>query len=1037
MNNQSFLNKIRPSYYADDLETIKYLLDYYNLSENQESEIVLTSEKLVEKIRHMPDKILGLDSLLAKYNLSTKEGVALVCLSESLLRIPDKKTINELIHDKIENIEWMRSLSQKEKEKDSIKDGVLRFGLSAAAKVLKASKKVSLLKVGVSVIHKTIKLAMGEMAEQFIMAPTIEEALEKEKKSRNKDNKYLYSYDMLGEGARTYKDAEVYFLSYKNSIEQIGSYIKEHIVSSQEAPGVSIKLSALHPRYDYTKRELLAKELLPKVIELAKLCKSFNISMTIDAEESNRLETSLDIIYGLIECEELTGWNGLGFALQAYQKRSVHLIKALVSLLKKKKRKINIRLVKGAYWDSEIKKAQELGERNYPVFRKKYHTDLSYLVCADIMLQNIDYIYPQFATHNAHTVISLLSMIKNNNISTNDFEFQRLHSMGKELYDLIIEDNNGIKCRVYAPIGVHEILLSYLVRRILENGASSSFLHKVKNLNLEVSSVVANPISKCRKEIIEKNIVQAIPLPIDIFGEKRKNSIGLDISDQKNRLYLSAIMKKKYKLKSAPIVKSLLKGDKFSIINPANKEEIVGYSEQANKDQAKLALEYLKKQKLDWDTPKNRANLIRKIGDLLELNKEELIYLLVKEAGKVFDDAIGEVREAIDFCYYYANLADKDFVEDQILKGVTGEENRYFYRAKGIFVCISPWNFPLAIFLGQIVGALAAGNLVIAKPSMQTTLVASKAINLMYEAGIPREALTYLPCSGGVVSQEILTSKDIAGVIFTGSTYTASLINKTLAAREDSSIPTIIAETGGLNAMIIDSSSLVEQDIDDILKSAFHSAGQRCSALRLVFVQEEVADSLIEMLKGTVSTLEIGDPKELSTDIGPIIDEASLKDISTYCEMAAEKFKIIHYDRNISKTGNFFNPCIFELSSPDELKEEVFGPVLHVVRYKTKELDKVIDYLNNIGFGLTFGIHSRINSRIQYILERIKIGNVYVNRDIIGATVGMQPFGGEGLSGTGPKAGGENYLKRLSAERLVCTNTTALGGNIELYALIE
>ena len=1035
MNKQVFLKKINDFYYADDEVSIQNLLRHYKLTEVQEHKISRIPEKLVNGIRKAPNKILGLDSLLAKYNLSTKEGVALICLSESLLRIPDNKTINELIHDKIEDVEWVKSLA--EGEKSSIKDDVLRFGLSAAAKILKTSKKISLLKVGVPVIRKAIEFAMSEMAEQFIMAPTIEEALKKEKKLRKKNSKYLYSYDMLGEGARTYNDAEIYFSSYKNSIEKIAKDKEENKVSEEDNPGISIKLSALHPRYDYTKRELLTKELLPKVIELARLCKRANISMTIDAEESNRLEISLDIIYGLIECEELNGWNNLGFALQAYQKRSVHLIKALVEVLKKQKRKINIRLVKGAYWDSEIKKAQELGERNYPVFRKKYYTDLSYFICADIMLKNTDYIYPQFATHNAHTVAYILSIVDIHNIPHKDFEFQRLYSMGQDLYDIVMEDNNEIKCRVYAPIGEHDILLSYLVRRILENGASSSFLHKVKDLNIQVSLVVANPVTRCRQGIKEKNVAQDIPLPIDLFGKERKNSIGLDISDPMHQSYLLSIVKNKYKLKSTPIVKSLLKGDRFSVINPANKDEIVGYSEKANKGQAKLALEYLKKQKLDWDTPKNRANLIRKVGDSLESNKEELIYLLVKEAGKVFEDAIGEIREAIDFCYYYANLADKDFVEDKILKGVTGEENRYFYRAKGIFVCISPWNFPLAIFLGQIVGALAAGNLVIAKPSMQTTLVAFKAINLMHEAGIPKEALCYIPCSGKITSEEILTSKDIAGVIFTGSTATASIINKTLASREDASIPTIIAETGGLNAMVVDSSSLIEQDVDNIIKSAFHSAGQRCSALRLVFVQEEVADSLITMLKGAVSTLEIGDPKDLTTDIGPIIDEPSLKDISDYCNKAAKKFKVIHYEKEASKIGNFLNPCIFELSSPDELKEEIFGPVLHVVRYKAKELDKVIDYLNNIGYGLTFGIHSRINSRIQYIIARLKVGNIYVNRDIIGATVGVQPFGGEGLSGTGPKAGGENYLKRLSVESLVCTNTTALGGNLELYALIE
>jgi RHH-type transcriptional regulator, proline utilization regulon repressor / proline dehydrogenase / delta 1-pyrroline-5-carboxylate dehydrogenase len=1037
MSNQSFFNKIRPFYYADDLETIKYLLQHYKLSEDQEQEIILASSNLVSKIRSIPNKILGLDSLLAKYNLSTKEGVALVCLAESLLRIPDTKTINELIHDKLENVEWMGDSSKGSSEESSIADDVFRFGLYSAAKILKVSHKISLLKLGIPVIRKAINLAMNEMAEQFIMAPTTKEALDKEKELRKKDNRYLYSYDMLGEGARTYQDAEDYFLSYKKSIEEVGIYKRENKITPEEVPGVSIKLSALHPRYEYTKRDLLTKELLPKVIELAILCKSLDISMTIDAEEANRLEISLDIIYKLIELEELKGWNGLGLALQSYQKRAVYLIQALADLLKEKQRKISIRLVKGAYWDSEIKKTQELGERNYPVFRKKYHTDFSYLVCADVLLQSIDYIYPQFATHNAHTVSAILVMAKNHNISNNSFEFQRLYSMGKDLYDLIIEDNNKIKCRVYAPIGEHEILLPYLVRRILENGASSSFLHKVKDINIEVSSVIANPVIRCKQEVIENNITQVIPLPVELFGEDRKNSKGLDISDQKNQLYLSTIMKRKYKLSSGPIVKSLLKGDKFEVINPANKEEIIGISEKANKDQAKQALEYIKNQKLDWETPNNRANLIRKTGDLLEKNQEELIYLLVKEAGKVFDDAIGEVREAIDFCYYYANLADKDFVEDKILKGVTGEENRYFYRAKGIFICISPWNFPLAIFLGQIVGALAAGNLVIAKPSMQTTLVAAKAINLMYEAGIPKEALSYLPCSGSILSQEILTSKDIAGVIFTGSTSTASVINKTLAARENAAIPTIIAETGGLNAMIIDSSSLLEQDVDDIVKSAFHSAGQRCSALRLVFVQDEVADSLITMLKGVVDTLEIGDPKEFSTDIGPIIDQESLKNISNYCKAASEKFKVIHYNKEASKSGNFINPCIFELDSSEDLKEEVFGPVLHIVRYKTKELDKIIDYLNNVGFGLTFGIHSRINSRINYILERIKIGNIYVNRDIIGATVGVQPFGGEGLSGTGPKAGGENYLKRLSAERLICTNTTALGGNIELYSLIE
>ncbi len=1034
---QDFFKEFRSFYRADDLETIKHLLQYYNFSEAQEKEISTQSTELVEAIRKIPDRLFGLDSLLAKYNLSTKEGVALVCLSEALLRIPDTKTVDELIHDKIENIEWMEELSQIEDNNKSMKDSVFRFGLSAAEKILKTSKKVSFLKLGVSVIRKTINFAMSKMAEQFIMAHTIEKALEQENTLRTRGDKYLYSYDMLGEGARTYEDAEKYFLSYKNSIIEAGKYKKTYKVSQELMPSISIKLSALHPRYDYSKREILLKELLPKMLELAGLCKLNEVSMVIDAEEANRLEISLDIIIGLLNAKELKDWGGLGLAVQSYQKRASYLIQALINLVKEKQRKISIRLVKGAYWDSEIKKTQELGEKNYPVFRKKYHTDLSYLACAEILLQNVTHIYPMFATHNAHTACAVLAMAKRNKVEIYSFEFQRLYSMGQDLYDLLLAKDLKVRCRVYAPIGEHEILLPYLVRRILENGASSSFLHKVKDKNIEVSAVVENPILKCKKEIAETSIKQNVPLPVDIFANARKNSKGLDLADPINQEYFVKIMKKGYKLTSAPIVKSLLKGERHAVNNPANQDEIVGYSETANFSQAKQALEYIKKQKLDWDTPQNRANKIRKLGDLLEKNQEELIYILVKEAGKVFNDAIAEIREAIDFCYYYASLVDKDFAEDKILKGVTGEENRYFYRAKGIFVCISPWNFPLAIFLGQIVGALAAGNLVIAKPATQTSLIAAKAIDLAYEAGIPKEALVYLPCSGGVISQEILSSKDIEGVVFTGSTSTAANINKTLVARENASIPTIIAETGGLNSMIVDSSSLLEQAVDDIIISAFHSAGQRCSALRIAFVQEEVADSLIKMLKGAVTALKIGDPKEISTDIGPLIDRVSLGNISTYCSQAAKKFKVIHYDSEALTEGNFLNPCIFELSDPNDLKEEIFGPVLHIVRYRLAELDKVIDYLNNTGFALTFGIHSRINSRIQYVLDRIRIGNVYVNRSMIGATVGVQPFGGEGLSGTGPKAGGENYLKRLSFERVVSTNTTALGGNIELYTSVE
>jgi len=846
---------------------------------------------------------------------------------------------------------------------------------------------------------------MRILGKQFVIGQTIEEALKRSATAEN--NGFKYSYDMLGEEACTHADAQEYYNSYLHAIETIGKNSVGKDVYN--GAGISVKLSALHPRYEWRKREKIINELLERISNLCLAAKQWNLGLTIDAEEADRLDLSLDLFEGLMSDPRLDSWNGLGLAVQAYQKRAISVLNFIIQQARKYKRKIMVRLVKGAYWDAEIKVAQERGLNGYPVFTRKAATDVSYIACVKKILAATDVIYPQFATHNAYTVALIVELAEN----YKDYEFQSLYGMGDALYANVVGDKYlGVPCRIYAPVGGYRWLLAYLVRRLLENGANTSFVNRIVDDSEPIEDLIADPHQQIKA--LSSKPHPKIPLPHNLYGKNRPNSHGIDFSNPiecKTALQAIAVAAKRSHAKISSITA----------------------------EQLEIALQTAHSAANAWMRTEiaDRVSCLQKMALLLEQHKFELMGLLVSEGGKTLNDAIAEVREAVDFCWYYAECASKDFKADH-LAGPTGESNLIQLHGRGIIACVSPWNFPLAIFLGQVTAALLAGNVVLAKPASQTPLIAAKAVELLHLAGIPHEVIQLLIGSGAVIGDKLISDQRVNGVMFTGSTETARHINQKLAQREGAIIP-LIAETGGQNAMIVDSSALAEQVVKDVITSAFGSAGQRCSSLRVLYVQSDVADRIIKMLGGAMAELTVGDPLELSTDIGPVIDQNAYTTLTLHAEKMKQQAKLLYQVAlpTTIKAGNYFAPCAFELKSIRQLTVEVFGPILHVIRYNATDLEQVITEINNTQYGLTLGIHSRIDENVDFIIQRAKVGNIYVNRNMIGAVVGVQPFGGEGLSGTGPKAGGPRYVARLATERTVSINTVAAGGNATLMSLQE
>ncbi len=1029
------LLRLAEHYSRDEAEAVADLLRIAEMDADLKARIHDTAADLVKRVRARKAEQSAVESFMREYDLSSEEGVMLMCVAEALLRIPDADTADKLISDKLGDADWTSHAGKS----DSLLVNAGTWGLMLTGKLVKIAEdtkrnffgafKRLIGRSGEPVIRLATRQAMRIMGHQFVMGRTIEEALER---SREKDQRgYRHSFDMLGESALTAADAERYMASYRAAILAIGKGGPYPDIVA--APSISVKLSALHPRYERGKRARVLAELTPRVLELAQLAKAQGIPMTIDAEEADRLELSLEIIARVHADPSLEGWHGFGLALQSYQKRAVGQIDWLAEMARKVGRRLNVRLVKGAYWDSEIKRAQIDGHTGYPVYTRKPNTDLSYLACARRILAHGDVFYPQFATHNAHTIAAIHHLAQGQ-----PFEYQRLHGMGGDLYgEVIPAERLNAACRIYAPVGSHEDLLPYLVRRLLENGANSSFVNRIVDANVPVDDLIQNP-----GDIVAATEPKAhprIPLPLNLYGTDRQNSRGANLAQERElRAPISETEGVRFgTLRATPLVPgSSSAAAAIEIRDPADRRRLVGHWVPADAALVEKALENAVAARASWDaTPvERRAQMLERAGDLLEANRGELIALCTREAGKTIHDGIAEVREAVDFCRYYAQQARRDFAP-KTLPGPTGESNQLQLHWRGVFACISPWNFPLAIFIGQVAAALVSGNPVLAKPAEQTNLVAFRATQLLHEAGIPADVLQLLPGDGATVGARLTSDPRIAGVCFTGSTETARIINRALAGR-DAPIATLIAETGGQNALIADSSALPEQLVKDAMSGAFGSAGQRCSATRILFVQEDVAERTLHLLAGAMQELTLGDPGLYSTDIGPVIDEDARKILTDHAERMRSDGKLI---QSLALTeahahGCFFAPCAYEIDSLKRLPREIFGPVLHVIRYKSKDLDKVIDEINATGYGLTLGIHSRIDATIEHIQQRIRAGNCYVNRNMIGAVVGVQPFGGEGLSGTGPKAGGPHYLHRFTTERTLTINTSAVGGNATLLA---
>jgi RHH-type transcriptional regulator, proline utilization regulon repressor / proline dehydrogenase / delta 1-pyrroline-5-carboxylate dehydrogenase len=1015
--------------YLNDSELVGKMILAGQNSPQVEAAIDTRAAAYINAIRDQSGGIGGVEDFLREYGLSTREGLALMVLAEALLRVPDAATQDALIEDKLEQGGW----AQHESKGGSLFVAGSAWALGLSAKVIRPGETpegviASLMKrVGLPTVRTATKQAMRFLGHHFVLGETIADALNRARSNESKG--YRHSFDMLGEGARTANDARHYFNSYANAIEAIGKAAGNKPLPDRM--GISVKLSALHPRYLATHQDRVMAELVPLVLDLARKAKSYDLNFTIDAEEADRLELSLDVIDAVFTDKSLDGWDGFGLAIQAYQKRAPEVIEHIEKLALATGRKMMVRLVKGAYWDTEVKRAQERGLKGYPVFTRKAATDAAYLACAKQMLNARPALFPQFATHNALTVATILEMA---GADKSGFEFQRLHGMGETLYKSVTEGGDRIACRIYAPVGGYRDLLAYLVRRLLENGANSSFVSVVGDKTIPVSDLLIRPatILNDGKGYANANI----PLPLALYPD-RANSVGFDFGDRTELAALVAsLAKQNATIEAKPLIPTAKSGGlREAVVSPVD-GKTVGHVSNATPELVSIAVIEARKGYKVWSNTavEARAAILEKAADALESNRDHFLNLLARESGKTLEDGVSEIREAVDFCRYYARQSVLSFSKDTVLPGPTGEDNRLSFRGRGVLVCISPWNFPLAIFAGQVVAALAAGNAVLAKPAEQTPLVAYEMIRILHEAGVPRAALLFVP-GDGKVGAALTSHPKIDGVCFTGSTETAWAINRTLAAKNGPIVP-LIAETGGMNAMIVDATALPEQVTDDVVASAFRSAGQRCSALRLLFVQEDVADRMLDMIEGAARELTLGDPLSLHTDIGPVIDADQLKMLNAHIADMSKTQKV-RYAAAAPTAGTFFGPHIVELKKSEDLTREIFGPILHVVRYKAGQLDKVLDQIEATGFGLTLGIHTRIEETIRRVTERLDTGNIYVNRNIIGAVVGTQPFGGSGLSGTGFKAGGPHYLLRFALEQVVSVNTAAAGGNASLIAMGE
>ncbi|MEO3999980.1 bifunctional proline dehydrogenase/L-glutamate gamma-semialdehyde dehydrogenase PutA [Mesorhizobium sp. CAU 1732] len=989
----TFRRSIRQNYLPDEGQALDRLVDLASLSDADRVAISARAADLVRAVRSASNPQL-MEVFLAEYGLSTKEGVALMCLAEALLRVPDAETMDDLIRDKIAPHDW----SAHSGDSNSIFVNASTWALMLTGRVLEENDsgiegtlRSMIRRLGEPVIRKAVSAAMREMGEQFVLGRTIAEAV---KRGRDYTRKgYYYSFDMLGEAARTDKDALRYHRAYAEAISALNAGATDADIAKNH--GISVKLSALHPRYEVAQKETMLPVLAKRLFSLALAARHARMGLNIDAEEADRLDLSLDVIERVLAEPELAGWDGFGVVVQAYGPRAPHVIDWLYALSKRLNRRIMVRLVKGAYWDTEVKRAQVMGLDGYPVFTRKPNTDVSYIACARKLLGMTDRIYPQFATHNAHTVAAILAMGEDRTA----FEFQRLHGMGEALHEAV-RKAEGTRCRIYAPVGAHEDLLAYLVRRLLENGANSSFVHQIVDKAVSAEEIAHDPFATVSNQGPAAN--PAIPSPADIFGEQRANSKGWDITDIETLAAIEDGRKRfaaPHAWRAAPTISGKpAKGQATEVVNPALPQEIAGEVVEATAADVKKAVDAAVKAQPAWEkTPvSKRAEALLRAADLYEENAVEFFALCTREAGKTLADGIAEVREAADFLRYYAGEAAK------------AERHT---TARGVIACISPWNFPLAIFTGQIAAALVTGNTVVAKPAEQTPLIAARAVALIHEAGVPAGVLQLLPGDGPNVGGPLTADPRIAGVCFTGSTEVARMIERQIAQTAEPEAM-LIAETGGLNAMIVDSTALPEQAVRDVIASAFQSAGQRCSALRILYVQKDVEAKLMEMLKGAMEALRIGDPWQISSDVGPVIDDEARTALMSYCSDMETKGRLIA-KLDHPEGGRFVAPHIFRVSGIGEMQREMFGPILHVATFEADAIDQVIADINAKGYGLTFGLHTRIEARVQHIVDGIHAGNIYVNRNQIGAVVGSQPFGGEGLSGTGPKAGGPHYLRRF------------------------
>jgi RHH-type proline utilization regulon transcriptional repressor/proline dehydrogenase/delta 1-pyrroline-5-carboxylate dehydrogenase len=1021
----------RAPYAEDDDAIARALLAGAALAPAREAAIDRRATGLIEAIRARTGGIGGVEDVLRAYSLSTREGLALMVLAEALLRVPDAATQDRLIEDKL----GQGDFANHEAKSDALLVNASAWALGITARIIQPGEEpqgilASVAKrIGLPAVRAATRQAMRVMGSHFVLGETIGEALRRA--TSGSARSYRYSFDMLGEGARTAEDAERYFKSYRDAIAAIAREAGNERLPNR--PGISVKLSALHPRYEALSSARVMAELVPKVVDLARQARSADLNFTIDAEEADRLELSLDVIEAVVADPALAGWDGFGLAVQAYQKRGRAVIRWLAALAERHDRRLMVRLVKGAYWDTEVKRAQERGLADYPVFTRKAMTDLHYMACAEELLAARPRLYPQFATHNALTVASILERAG----GVDGYEFQRLHGMGEALYERLLADLPGAACRTYAPVGGHKDLLAYLVRRLLENGANSSFVSVSADPDVPIADLLVRPAAALGTPPRARH--RAIPLPQALYGDSRSNSAGVELGHAAS---LDALRQAIAAARPPPWTARCLiagkpaPGTSRPLASPIDGAPI-GTAIEADAATARAAMDAAAADFAAW-TPRSvteRAAALRKAADLMEARRGPLIALLQTEAGKTIDDAIAELREAVDFCRYYAAEAERHFGPDGVLlPGPTGEENRLRLKGRGVFVCISPWNFPLAIFIGQVAAALVAGNAVVAKPAEQTPLIAEMAVRLLHEAGVPADAL-HLVLGAGEVGAALVAHPKVAGVAFTGSTEVARLINRALAAKDGPIVP-LIAETGGINAMIVDGTALPEQVTDDVVMSAFRSAGQRCSALRLLCVEEHVADKVVEMVVGAARELAIGDPRDPAIHIGPVIDGEAKAKLEGHVALMKTRATVHHAGRAPDR-GTFVAPHVIELKRIEDLKEEVFGPVLHVLRWtadRDDALPRLISAIAASGYGLTGGLHTRIDETIDIVTRLSPAGNLYINRNMIGAVVGTQPFGGSGLSGTGPKAGGPHYLARFATEQVVTINTAAAGGNASLIA---